>query len=230
MENHPLDNACWYALGSRHRHLAEERGRARRYRPDVSVFAALDGLDEESWADLGALVGPSQTTVVSRAEMPPGLARGWTERRRGRGIQMTVDPQKEADVEPVALRRLTVDDVPAMLELVALTVPGPFLAGTIEMGAYYGHFDGGRLLSMAGERLSLDGFTEISAVCTHPDVRGRGLASALTTHVAAAIAGRGEQPFLHVAESNESARRLYRGLGFVERRAVDLVVLQSPPA
>ena len=78
-----------------------------------------------------------------------------------------------------------------MLDLIARTEPGPFRPRTIEMGSYYGHFEGTDLVSMAGERLGFDGYTEISAVCTHPDVQGRGFGSALTHHVASEILGAG---------------------------------------
>ena len=116
-----------------------------------------------------------------------------------------------------------------MLDLVALTEPGPFRPRTIEMGAYYGHFEGADLVAMAGERLGFDGYTEISAVCTHPDVRGRGFGSALTHHVASEIMAREEQPFLHVAEANAGARRVYEKLGFVLRQRVEVVVVKAPP-
>jgi len=81
---------------------------------------------------------------------------------------------------------------------------------------------------MAGERLGFDGYTEISAVCTHPEFRGKGFASSMTHHVATGIFERGEQPFLHVAESNVSAHGVYGNLGFVERRSVEFALLQSP--
>jgi predicted GNAT family acetyltransferase len=77
--------------------------------------------------------------------------------------------------------------------------------------------------------MHLDGWTEISAVCTHPSAQGRGLAGALTRHAAAAILDRGESPFLHVRVGNESARRVYRRLGFTERRIVEYAYLTPPP-
>jgi predicted GNAT family acetyltransferase len=83
---------------------------------------------------------------------------------------------------------------------------------------------------MAGERLHLDGHTEISAVCTHPDARDRGLAASLTRRVATAVLERDEIPFLHVAEGNESAGRVYERLGFRVRRTVEFALVQSPPA
>jgi hypothetical protein len=73
---------------------------------------------------------------------------------------------------------------------------------------------------MAGERLRLDSFTEVSGVCTHPDHRGRGYAAALMRKVAGRILDRGETPFLHAYASNREAIALYEALGFAVRREV----------
>jgi GNAT superfamily N-acetyltransferase len=227
--DHPLDNAVWHALGTHHRYLADTEGRARRYDRNVAIFGAVDRFDPGSWSDLAALLGPSRACALLQPEVPAVLPEGWTLRVRGQGRQMTVGTEQLAPVNAIELRRLTAEDVPQMLDLVALTNPGPFRPATITMGYYAGHFDGSRLLAMAGERLHLSGYCEISAVCTHPDARGRGLASALTHHVAEGIAARGERPFLHVADTNEAARRVYAHLGFTERRLVDLAVVEAPP-
>ena len=117
---------------------------------------------------------------------------------------------------------------PAMLALVELTQPGPFRPRTIELGHYFGVFDDGELIAMAGERLQTPEFTEVSAVCTHPSARGRGLAAALSHHVATGILARGQTPILHVAEANVSARRVYERLGFVVRRELEFVAVETP--
>ena len=114
-----------------------------------------------------------------------------------------------ADAEPL---------VPAAPVAEAFTLPeliGPYLSDVPARGTYIG---------------VLDGFTEISAVCTHPDARGRGLAAALTRTVALAVLERGETPFLHVAAGNDGARRVYERLGFRVRRDVDFAWVESPPA
>ena len=106
-----------------------------------------------------------------------------------------------------------------MLALAEVTKPGPFLPRTHELGAFYGVRIGGRLIAMAGERLKLPGYTEITAVCTHEDFRGMGLAAALIARVADGIQARGETPFLHVFSHNASAIAVYRRLGMTFRRA-----------
>ena len=174
-ERHPLDNAVWWALGSRHREHSREQGRARAYRSDVSVFAAVDTFDPASWSDLAALLGPSRHAALFRGEVPSDLPAGWLVGGRIPCGQMVVEADTLRPVGPVAVRRLTPDDVPLMLDLVARTEPGPFRSRTIAMGDYDGHFEGANLVSMAGERLGFEGYTEISAVCTDPEGAGSGL-------------------------------------------------------
>ena len=123
------------------------------------------------------------------------------------------------------LRHLTPADVPAMVELAELTEPGPFRTRTPELGEFFGIFEGGRLLSMAGQRTRVPGFIEVSAVCTHPDARGRGYARAAMLQVMADIVGRGATPFLHAFADNP-AIRVYEALGFTHRRSLHLAVLQ----
>lgn len=232
--DHPLDNAVWAALTTRHATWAEARGSARRYPSEMCVFTGVDALDEAGWADLAELVGPSTGAALFRASVPEPPA-GWTVHHRGRGHQMVVTAAalepSVATIDEAILRRLTLVDAGEALALVELTRPGPFGERTIEMGRYWGHFDADdRLLAMAGERMHLTGHTEISAVCTHPDARGRGLAAELTRHVATAILERSETPFLHVAEGNDAAHRVYERLGFRRRRTVEFAFVESPPA
>jgi ribosomal protein S18 acetylase RimI-like enzyme len=221
---HPLDNAVWAALTTEHAPQAETVGAARRYPPDVSPFAAVDSLGAPAWADLASLVGAGPVVLfrVGGAQPPEE----WQVVSRLPGHQMVLD--EPIDEPTVAARPLTTDDVPQMLALTALTKPGPFLPRTISLGSYVGVHDGDRLVAMAGERMHLTGYTEVSAVCTHPDARGRGLASDLSRLVAARIVARGETPMLHVAASNEGARRVYERIGFRVRSDVEVTVLRPP--
>jgi predicted GNAT family acetyltransferase len=120
---------------------------------------------------------------------------------------------------------LTPADVPEMMELVELTKPGPFAARTITLGSYVGVRSGGHLVAMAGERMKFDGFTEISAVCTHPDHRGQGHSSLLVRTLVRNILDRGETPFLHIFSDNVRAASLYGRLGFARRRSLTVTVL-----
>ncbi|MFD8820089.1 GNAT family N-acetyltransferase, partial [Streptomyces sp. NPDC059627] len=138
-----------------------------------------------------------------------------------------VDTALRAEPAPEAVR-LGPDDVPDILDLVARTEPGPVRTRTVEMGAYLGIRHHGRLIAMAGERLRLPGWTEISAVCTDPEHQGRGLATRLVRAVAAGIRERGDTPFLHAAPGNANAIRLYESIGFTERLRTRTLLVRSP--
>jgi predicted GNAT family acetyltransferase len=114
-----------------------------------------------------------------------------------------------------------------MLNLVELTKPGPFAKRTPELGSYLGIREAAKLVAMAGERLKPFGYTEISAVCTHPDYQGRGYASSLVSILIRRITKRNETPFLHVRTENVNAIRVYEKLGFKIRRLINIVVVKN---
>ena len=115
---------------------------------------------------------------------------------------------------------------PEMLELTALTKPGPFGTRTHELGAYFGIRDGGKLVAMAGERLKVPGSTEISAVCTHPEHTGKSYARLLMSEIIDRIRAKGETPFLHVRQDNTRAIAVYESLGFQTRKLLHFAVLR----
>ena len=121
---------------------------------------------------------------------------------------------------------LSLTDVPAMLELVELTHPGPFLPRTIALGRYWAIWQDGRLAAMVGERFHLPGFREISAVCTHPAFQRRGYARQLMLALMREIRCDGDAPILHVFSDNQSAITLYETLGFRQRAELTLSVLE----
>jgi ribosomal protein S18 acetylase RimI-like enzyme len=126
--------------------------------------------------------------------------------------------------EHVALFTASPLDVPGDWQ-VDRSGPGPFLPQTIQLGSYFGvRANDGRLIAMAGERLRSTAFAEISAVCTHPEFRGRGYARDLTTFLAAHILAAGKTPFLHVKSEN-GAKVVYQKLGFRLRAAICLTVI-----
>ncbi|HTY96760.1 MAG TPA: GNAT family N-acetyltransferase [Solirubrobacteraceae bacterium] len=206
-----LDNPIYAALGGPHARFARVRGRARRYRDDVAPFFALPPEpSEQDWRDAAGLFDPGTYAAVwLEGSGPP---EGWRAVTTFELVQM-VGEQVTGAACPAAIR-LAAADVPEMLELVTETEPGPFLARTVELGDYLGIRDGGELVAMAGERFRVEGWTEISAVCTRPGHRGQGLASKLIGALVAGIQARSEGVFLHVLQANTTAIRLYEELGF----------------
>jgi ribosomal protein S18 acetylase RimI-like enzyme len=225
----PLANPLWHALTGRQSAAAERVGLAVRYEPAVAPFAALpDAPTREAWDDLAALVGGRGVALLFGPAMsaPPG----WTELFSGSGVQMVAREDDDDGTPEAGLTSLTPTHVPAMLDLVERTRPGPFAARTIELGTYLGVFEGNALVAMAGERMRLPEHTEISAVCTDAAVRGRGLATSLVRSLARRIRHRDERPLLHVAADNVGAIRLYEALGFQTVRTLRFVGLRAPDA
>ncbi len=217
-----LDNPAYGSLCGAHAPLAQVRGRARRYLPDVAPFLAMPSPPSaQDWRDAAELVAPG-SYVAGRyggAELPEG----WQAVQAFDLVQMI--EEQVTGVECAEATPLGAADVPEMLELVARTEPGPFLARTIELGDYLGIRRGGALVAMAGERFRVDGWTEISAVCTEPDHRGQGLASELMGALIAGIKRRSERAFLHVLSTNTGAIGLYEALGFRVRQTATLTVV-----
>ncbi len=217
-----LDNPAYASLRGAHARLAQVRGRARRYPDDVAPFLALPSPPSaQDWRDAADLVAPG-TFVAGRyggAELPDG----WRAVQAFDLVQMI--EERVTGVECTKAIPLGAADVPEMLELVAQTEPGPFLARTIELGDYLGIRHDGVLVAMSGERFRLEGWTEISAVCTRPDHRGQGLASVLMGALIAGIQRRSQRAFLHVMSTNTGAIRLYEKLGFRVRQTATLTVV-----
>lgn len=225
------------ALRGRLSGFGATRGAAVRFDPEVSPFAALP-LDADGhgsagdWADLAALCAPGSEVVVVRAAAgPPRIPAGWELLRAFPGVQMdgVAVPGAVAD----DLVELGPSDRAEMAELTGRTRPGPWLARTAELGRYLGVRHDGRLVAMAGERMRIGGdgaagATEISAVCTAPEFRGRGLARRLVDAVAAGIVARGERPVLHAAADNRGAIRLYEAMGFTLSRTMRFDLLRAP--
>lgn len=225
-----LDDPIWNALNAGHRMLALGGDLARRYPPEIGPLSGLADQSDAAYEELRTIAEPGGTVVLFLQE--PAVPRpGWTLVREGALSQMIC-------VEPIPLegtrlpgqarlRRLTKEDVPAMVALAELTDPGPFRAGTHELGAFFGIFELDELMAMAGQRIRVPGFVEVSAVCTHPNSRGHGYARTLIYSVIEEIRRGGGTPFLHTFADNRAAIRVYRDLGFTFRRTLHLAVLKN---
>ena len=226
-----LDNPAWSALNGPQRAHGDVAGPVARYHPEVSAFGAFVEVPGPSdWAALAALVGPGAVVITTGCTGSP--PEGWGVEYDGVGVQLTgeglVDAPVPAPPAGVDVVALDADDAADMLELVALTRPGPFAPRTWELGGYVGVRRAGRLVAMAGERMHPVGWAEISAVATHPDHRRQGLGELLVRVAAAGIAARGEVPMLHAGADNTDAIRLYEAMGFTVRRRTRFVAARAP--
>lgn len=216
---HPLDRPVWGALTTGWADLAEGDEQALRLDRGHGVFGAAANRSPGSMAALGALVpDDGELWMVERDEwpVPPGAR---IQRVAGL-VQMVCDRLTPTPSPAFDIVDLTEDDAGDMLALATLTKPGPFVRHTNRLGHFVGVRQGGGLVAMAGERMKLPGWSEVSGVCTHPDHRGRGYAAGLMRTVATRMIARGETPWLTSYASNKGAIALYETLGF--RRRADL--------
>jgi len=217
----PLDRPIWSALTTRQAHLRQGDRLACRYFPDVAPFAAMSpepGETAANWHALHDLLQADEAvSLLSLDALDPIDA--LQAERIGMLHQMIAPRPLNETVDDQDVIHLTGRDAPAMFDLAQTTKPGPFGQRTHQMGHYIGIRDGGRLIAMAGERMQLDGFVEISAVCVDADYRGKGLAGRLVNVLRKQIGQRGDIPFLHVFSANQAAIALYERLGFEQRQA-----------
>jgi ribosomal protein S18 acetylase RimI-like enzyme len=224
---HALDNPIWESLGTGHARFAESAGSARRFTPEVSLLAGLREPSKDGFDSLAALAAAGEAAgLFFAAPVPPPS--GWTVVREGPLLQM-VHAGAAIEGRGSEFVELGDPDVAEMLALTELTKPGPFSRRTHELGGYIGVREGGKLVAMAGERLRCPGFTEVSAICTHPAHLGRGYARTLTAAVAARIRARGETPFLHVLPGNARAADFYGRMGFEPRVLLHFMLLRREP-
>ncbi|MGF6770925.1 putative GNAT family acetyltransferase [Paraburkholderia sp. GAS199] len=223
---HPIDadlmlsNVIWNSLTGAHASAAEGSGEVRRYRSEFAPFAAARDYTPDNVAALARMLAPDERLTLFTLEKPV-TPPGYDVVREASIIQMIGARRFEA---PTDARIVTLDagDAPDMLKLVERTDPGPFRQRTHELGTFVGIRVDGELVAMAGERMKAGSYVELSAVCTLPDWRGRGLGTLLMTHLAVAMQQRGETPFLHVLSGNLPALRLYEELGFQRARVFHL--------
>lgn len=223
---HPLDNPIWTALNSGSACFAFGDGVVRFIDRRIGFFAGVPLYDTEHLDQLYEAMDSGMRVIV----FPPGfldLDTKWKVRNDNALLQMVFEKSSINLSSDVSIRALAAADVPVMLALTQLAKPGPFLKNTIDFGGYFGFFVDGKLVSMAGTRLAAGPYTEVSAVCTHPDFVGQGLAQRVLPHVINYIQQQGQIPYLQLYPDNLPALRLYQRLGFVERANLRVYSLEK---
>jgi ribosomal protein S18 acetylase RimI-like enzyme len=219
-----LDNPVWHSLTTQHAGLALTADGAARYPAAIVPFAAISEPTNRAANQLTSLIDDAESVfVVAIAPEPPP---GWQLEPKKPVLQMICN-RRPSEVPGPPVRAMAAAEVPDMIGLTDLVFPGFFRPRTLEMGAYYGIYDGSRLAAMAGERMRLDGFQELSAVCTHPSYAGRGYAQRLLALLCNSAFDRGFIPFLHVYEDNERAIGVYRKSGFADRAVLPFWALHQ---
>lgn len=215
----------FHALRTEHSHLAVGSLLALRYPADILPFAGLSELTPEAMLSLAELLAPSEDIYLTGDDIPatPHLEL----LRKLPVLQFQYPPGCIPEAAPNSgIIPLTSADAPDMVALTDVAFPGFYRPRTYLLGSYFGIRIDGELIAMAGERVSLPGHREISALCTHPSHTGKGYAAALTIHLLCTHAAAGLRSFLHVAANNHRAIALYNRLGFLQTGEIALSQLR----
>ncbi len=222
---HLLHNPVFNALRSGDKHLSLGTDAVKYFDETVSPFVGFEENNKKGFTDLQELLPAGRRILYATptAITPP---QGWQVQHDIKGLQFIFEGNVDNKYKFKNVQHLGEEHIDEMVQLAALTKPGPFAKGTINFGHYHGIFNNDKLVAMTGQRLHIENYTEISAVCTHPEYVGKGYAYTLMQHQLQLILQRGQKPFLHVREDNERAIALYKRLGFTISRPMNFYFMK----
>ena len=226
--DHILDNMIWNAITTGNNDIAIVDGDVGCYLPDIAPFAGMKNFNDVNLKKLYEFIPPNRNVAISSLHKMDHDENKWKLIQPMDVTQMvyehtvnTFTTKNSSLIVP-----LSEEHVPQMMELTALTRPGPFLQQTIRFKNYFGIFIEGRLAAMTGQRMHPKPYMEVSAVCTHPHFRGMGYAKTLMLHVMKLILDDSFTPFLHVLSNNSNAIELYKTIGFQTRKQIFVDVIR----
>ncbi len=215
-----LDNPAWSALTTAQAGFATGTPEAKRYRPGLLPFTACAGGGNGSMHELDTFIDKGEVFFII-GDLPV-LPAGWSIDLELPCAQMLLQTMPApvhgtAASTVVQMEALAADE---MFDLINTVQPGYYLRNTHLLGNYFGIRENGKLVAMAGERMRMAGYSELSAICTLPGYTGRGYAQQLMMRLCSEHAASGIISFLHVALTNQRAIRLYEHMGFRQRRTI----------
>lgn len=221
-----LTNPVYQALCSGDKHLSFGTEKVKFFDEAVSPFAGFEDEYDKGFEELCDLL-PADRTILYATSRHIEQHNGWQLLHKIEGLQFVLNATSSAEPRGLSLVPLGEQHIEQMMQLAALTKPGPFGPRTIDFGKYFGIFENEKLVAMAGQRLHVQQFMEVSAVCTHPEYLGRGYAAALVQHLMHLIQQQNQIPFLHVRGDNRRAIELYERLGFIISGTMNFYVMQK---
>ena len=217
MEIEKLDNPVWYSLTEAHKEFAINYDGVKFYQPDYCPFGGFINPDKTK---IGIDTYSSLTNNFYVVGNKPDFNNKVGLNKELICNQMLLDKRIEIEITEHIIELQTVSYKNDLFNLVNQVQPGYFRSKTSELGSYYGIYKEDKLVAVTGERMKMNGYTEVSAVVTHPEHTGKGYAKQLVAHTCHKIVGEGKVPYLHVADTNTGAITLYEKLGFWTRRKI----------
>ena len=226
--DHILDNMIWNAITTGNNDIAVINGNVGCYLPDIAPFAGMKIFNDANLKKLYDFIPVNRSVAISSLHKMDHDESRWKLLQPMDVTQMVYEHSVKifTTKNSPLIVPLSEVHVPQMMELTALTRPGPFLQQTIRFKNYFGIFIEGRLAAMTGQRMHPRPYMEVSAVCTHPDFRGLGYAKTLMLHVMKIILDNSFTPFLHVLSNNRNAIELYKTIGFRTRKQIFVDVIR----
>jgi len=217
MEMNKLDNPTWHSLGETHKDFLVEFDGVKFYHPDYCPFGGFINSDKtangmEAYASLtnNFFVVGNQPNSSDTVRLKNELVCN----------QMLLDQQIDVEIMEDIVELQTEIHKVDLFNLVNLVQPGYFKNKTADLGNYYGIYKDEKLVAVTGERMKMGAYTELSAIVTHPDFTGKGYAKQLIKFASDKIFNEQKIPYLHVANTNIGAIKLYEKLGFQTRREI----------
>ena len=218
-----LDNPAWHSLTETHTAFALGTSALKRYDPEIVLFSGYDPAAKNIFKQLDKVFNPNDSFFLF--DQFPVLPANYRVETIVQCLQMVCQTPVHANItENLVLLDETNSE--EMYALVSQVFPGYYLPNSRLMGDFFGIFKDEKLVAMAGERLCMDGLTEISAVVPHPDWLGRKFAQQLVTHLNHKNIEQGIIPFLHTGSGNERAIAIYELLGYTKRRIIPVTKIK----
>lgn len=216
-EEDKLDSPVWHSLNETHQPYKMELSGMLFYSPEHCIFGGalhvkntVNGMDDYARISKRFFVVGEQPNYSRELNLEKILVCDQLLLRR------PIDVEIKESIVPLTQSQQKSD----LYQLVQEVQPGYFKPKTADIGRYFGIYKKGVLVAAIGERMKMNAFTEISAIVTHPHHQGKGYATQLIKHTSDLIFAENKLPYLHVAETNTGAIRLYKNLGFTDRKKI----------
>jgi GNAT superfamily N-acetyltransferase len=220
-----LDAPAWWALTGVQQQFAIGTSHAKRYQRGLLPFAACEPGHSAGISSLSEWLQPGEIFYLI-GELPT-LPAAFTLLKELPCVQMVLASKVDLPPADLSITPLNETHSEQLFHLINKVQPGYYEKDTWRLGNYYGIWQNDQLVACAGERMRLEGLTEISAICTHPAYTGRKYAQYLIAHLCNTNLQAGNIPFLHVLQTNERAIGLYEYLGFKQRRMIPFWQIES---